>query len=80
MNTHKDVYQKNILISNACWIKKGEKVRRLQYYECPYCGSHLDYGEKCDCEEKEARKCERANRFFENLFMVEENGQLRLSV
>lgn len=55
-------------------------MRRLQYYECPYCGSHLDYGEKCDCEEKEARKCERANRFFENLFMVEENGQLRLSV
>ena len=24
----------------------------MQYYECPYCGAHLDPGEKCDCEEE----------------------------
>ena len=21
----------------------------MQYRECPYCGSHLDPGERCDC-------------------------------
>ena len=27
------------------------------YYECPYCGSSLDPGEKCDCiNKKEAPK------------------------
>lgn len=23
--------------------------RRHQYYTCPYCGAHLDAGERCDC-------------------------------
>lgn len=27
----------------------------MSYYKvCPYCGSHLDPGEKCDCGQKEA--------------------------
>lgn len=26
----------------------------MSYYKtCPHCGSHLDPGEKCDCESKE---------------------------
>lgn len=24
-------------------------MKRLRYTVCPYCGAHLDYGEKCDC-------------------------------
>jgi len=24
----------------------------MKYRICPHCGAHLDYGEKCDCEEK----------------------------
>lgn len=24
------------------------------YRVCPYCGAHLDFGEKCDCTEKAA--------------------------
>lgn len=24
----------------------------MQYRECPYCGSHLDPGERCDCRDK----------------------------
>ena len=23
-----------------------------QYRECPDCGAHLDFGEKCDCQEE----------------------------
>lgn len=26
------------------------------YQECQKCGSHLDFGERCDCEEKEETK------------------------
>ena len=26
------------------------------YKECPYCGAHLDPGERCDCKEAEERQ------------------------
>lgn len=39
-------------------------MRRMQYYECPYCGSHLDYGEKCDCREEEAKKEDKTKLFL----------------
>lgn len=30
-------------------------MRNRPYKTCPYCGSHLDYGETCDCiREREA--------------------------
>ena len=30
----------------------------MKFIKCPVCGSHLDYGEKCDCaEEREEQKC-----------------------
>ena len=31
------------------------------YYECPFCGSSLDHGERCDCmnEQKSEEHCER---------------------
>ena len=30
----------------------------MKFVKCPLCGSHLDYGEKCDCtEEREEQKC-----------------------
>ena len=25
----------------------------MKYWTCPKCGANLDFGEKCDCEEKE---------------------------
>lgn len=25
----------------------------MPYRECPYCGAHLDPGEKCDCQKDE---------------------------
>lgn len=25
----------------------------MPYRECPYCGAHLDPGEKCDCQKEE---------------------------
>lgn len=25
---------------------------RRQYRVCPYCGDHIDYGERCDCQAK----------------------------
>ena len=24
----------------------------MQYWTCPYCGSNLDHGERCDCGDK----------------------------
>lgn len=24
----------------------------MQYQTCPYCGAHLDFGERCDCGDK----------------------------
>lgn len=55
-------------------------MRRMQYYECPLCGAHLDHGEKCDCEaEKEQKKKERS-AFLKNKFMIEKSGQYRLTV
>lgn len=28
------------------------KRKRKPYHTCPYCGGHLDYGEKCTCREE----------------------------
>lgn len=55
-------------------------MRRMQYYECPYCGSHLDYGEKCDCREEEAKKEDKTKLFFESALMIEKDGQIRMAV
>lgn len=27
-------------------------MNRKQYWECPLCHSNLDFGEKCDCQQK----------------------------
>lgn len=27
-----------------------------QFKVCPWCGSHLDYGERCDCRERDANE------------------------
>lgn len=24
----------------------------MQYQTCPYCGAHLDFGERCDCRDE----------------------------
>lgn len=26
------------------------------YHTCPYCGAHLDPGERCDCQEKKSQQ------------------------
>ncbi len=35
----------------ACFTAQGKKVGILGNNICPYCGAHLDPGEKCDCRE-----------------------------
>lgn len=27
----------------------------MKYAVCPHCGAHLDFGERCDCEEQSYR-------------------------
>ncbi len=40
------------------------KRNRKPYQICPYCGGHLDYGEKCTCkEEAEQSRQELEGRF-----------------
>ena len=33
--------------------KGGEKMK---FKVCPWCGSHLDYGERCDCTDAATKK------------------------
>lgn len=40
------------------------------YQECPYCGDHLDFGERCDCQD-------RKNRYTEQ-FQTSSTGQMVL--
>lgn len=30
--------------------KRLKGVTKMQYKVCPYCGAHLDHGERCDCQ------------------------------
>ena len=32
--------------------KKSRKEGSMKYRICQRCGAHLDYGERCDCEER----------------------------
>ena len=43
------------------------------YYTCPYCGSNLDPGERCDCESEVA---EREKLFMENTRTNPITGQM----
>lgn len=44
----------------------------MKYKTCPFCGSHLDFGERCDCRETDYRKAsgerdkERHERSYSN--------------
>lgn len=50
----------------------------MAYYRiCPRCGSRLDPGERCDCEE-ETKEEKWGHRNFANMLIEEGNGQLRL--
>lgn len=40
-------------------LKGGDEMK---YYECPYCGAHLDHGEPCDCKQAEAKSTDENNR------------------
>ena len=53
---------------------------RRQFYTCPKCGSHLDFGERCDCEEERAREEEKKRIYFEKKLVVEKSGQLALVI
>lgn len=45
----------------------------MQYWTCPLCGSNLDPGEKCDCQEE---KTEEAASYSEKIRILPETGQL----
>ena len=42
------------------------------YRECPYCGSNLDPGEPCDCQEVRKNKTDQ----FTRLLRSDQNGQI----
>ena len=45
------------------------------YCECPYCGSNLDYGEKCDCMDEK----ERGQEFYSSHLKMEPgSNQLKM--
>ena len=45
------------------------------YNTCPYCGSHLDPGERCDCQKEKAKKEEEMKKLMPKLH-AEKGGQL----
>ena len=49
----------------------------MYYRTCPECGSNLDPGEQCDCnEEKEFRKEE--SKRVSRMLKIEESGQMSI--
>lgn len=46
----------------------------MYYMECPYCGSNLDPGEKCDCRDKKEEKTEEMKK----LYFSDSNGQMTI--
>lgn len=49
----------------------------MYYRTCPECGSNLDLGEQCDCnEEKEFRKEE--SKRVSRMLQIEESGQMSI--
>lgn len=51
----------------------------MAYYStCPRCGSNLDPGEKCDCEQRRQESLSRKQEFFcKHLKTEPETGQLK---
>lgn len=47
----------------------------MMFKKCPYCGAHLDFGEKCDCKEDVNEKTERVKN-YEKKLKVERDGQI----
>ena len=45
-------------------------------YICPFCGDHLDPGERCECREERVKEEALKEKIFEKTFSVETNGQL----
>lgn len=43
-----------------------------KYHECPLCGSHLDHGERCDCEQVRVEKEKR----LADIFQLSSDGQM----
>ena len=54
----------------------------MYYTTCPYCGAHLDPGEKCDCREEKTAKVSRREEIKKEpvVYFEEKNGQLRIAV
>lgn len=46
----------------------------MYYIECPYCGSNLDPGEKCDCRDNKEEKTEEMKK----LYFSDSNGQMTI--
>ena len=43
-------------------IEGGGREKKMGYRTCPYCGAHLDPGEKCDCQEEEDEDEDRCDK------------------
>ena len=46
----------------------------MYYNVCPYCGDHLDPGERCDCKDQQALRMEELREAME---YDSKNGQYR---
>jgi len=48
----------------------------MQYVTCPLCNSNLDFGEKCDCQEKREEKAKKIS----DMLQVSGTGQMSLKL
>ena len=47
----------------------------MPYFKtCAYCGAHLDFSEKCDCQEISARNAEK----WRGMTRTERDGQIKI--
>ncbi len=50
----------------------------MKYRTCPHCGAHLDYGEKCECQEKNS--FEKLSQSYGNKLFKEIPGQIEFLI
>lgn len=50
----------------------------MKYRICPHCGAHLDYGEKCECQEKNS--FEKLSQSYGNKLFKEIPGQIEFQI
>ena len=54
------------------------KGYEMKYKVCEHCGSFLDFGEKCDCQEEENKKILKIEKYVRENYKQQKDGQMEM--